>query len=280
MSNKILVIGGNGKTGRKIVTRLEAQGADVRIGSRSGSPAFDWEDASTWEAAFEGVNKAYITFQPDLAVPGALDAIEGICKVAKKAQVEKLVLLSGKGEREAELCEQAVMSSGLNYTIVRASWFNQNFSESFFLDPVIAGHVALPQANVPIPFVDTDDIADVAVEALLNDEHNGNIYQLTGPRLLTFKDVVAEIAKASGRDVSFTPITVTAYTDMMKEQGVPEEFVWLVGYLFTEVLGGESISEQTNDIEKVLGRKPKDFTQYAAEVAATGLWNQTEEAAV
>lgn len=280
MSNKILVIGGNGKTGRKIVTRLEAKGADVRIGSRTGSPAFDWEDASTWEAAFEGVNKAYITFQPDLAVPGALDAIEGICKVAKKAQVEKLVLLSGKGEREAELCEQAVMSSGIDYTIVRASWFNQNFSESFFLDPVVAGHVALPQANMPIPFVDTDDIADVAVEALLNDEHNGNVYQLTGPRLLTFKDVIAEIAKASGRDITFTPITVTAYTDMMKEQGVPEEFVWLVGYLFTEVLGGESISEQTNDIEKVLGRKPKDFAQYAAEIAATGLWNQTEEAVV
>ncbi len=274
MSQRILVIGGTGKTGRKIVTSLTEKGHEVRVGSRKSSPAFDWDDAATWADAFEGVQKAYITFQPDLAVPGALAALEQLVNVARNAKVQKLVLLSGKGEREAELCEQAVINSGLDYTIVRASWFNQNFSESFFLEPIQAGHVALPQANIGIPFVDTDDIADVAVEVLLDDKHNGQIYQLTGPELLTFKQAVAEIASASAREISFMPITISAYTGMMEAQGVPKEFVWLVGYLFTEVLGGAFISEITNDIELVLGRKPKTFAAYAKEAAATGVWSE------
>ncbi|MEZ5018285.1 MAG: NmrA family NAD(P)-binding protein [Flavipsychrobacter sp.] len=274
MTEKILVIGGNGKTGRKIVARLTEQNQIVRVGSRNGSPAFDWEDANTWPAALEGMDKAYITFQPDLAVPGALEKIEALTILAKKSGLQKLVLLSGKGEREAELCEQVVINSGINYTIVRASWFNQNFSESFFLDPILAGHVALPKPEAKVPYVDTDDIADVAVAALLNDEHNGKIYQLTGERLLTFKEVVDEINAATGRTISFTPITLTAYTGMLKEQGVPKDFIWLIGYLFEELLSDTSISERSNDIEKVLGRKPKDFSTYVKETAATGVWNQ------
>ncbi len=217
----------------------------------------------------------YITFQPDLAVPGALEAIEGLTKEAKRSGLRKLVLLSGKGEREAELCEQVVIHSGIDFTIVRASWFNQNFSESFFLDPILAGHVALPMAKTKVPYVDTDDIADVVVAALLNDEHNGQIYELTGPRLLTFEDVIQEISTATGRDISFTPISLNAYTKMLQEFEVPSDYIWLINYLFTEVLGDERNSVVTHDIEKVLGRKPKDFSDYVQEVAATGVWNPT-----
>lgn len=272
MNNKTLVIGGTGKTGRKIVARLQEKGQDVRIGSRNGSPAFDWDAPETWTAAMQDISKVYITYQPDLAVPGALASIEKLVEIAKKQGVQKLVLLSGKGEREAELCEQVVINSGLDHTIVRASWFNQNFSESFFLDPILAGHVALPQANAQIPFVDTDDIADVVVEALINDKHNGKIYQLTGERLLTFKDVVAEIATATGRDIVFMPITMSAYVGMLEEHNVPKDYIWLINYLFTEVLGDERISEMSNDIELVLGRKPKDFTTYAKETAEAEIW--------
>ncbi len=275
MKNKsnILVIGGTGKTGRKVANKLTKAGHNVRIGSRAATPSFDWDKPEGWSLAMKGMDKVYITFQPDLAVPGALDAIEELTKQAKKCNVKKLVLLSGKGEREAQLCEQVVIHSGIDYTIVRSSWFNQNFSESFFLEPIIEGFVALPQAEVKIPFVDTDDIADVAVAALLNDDHNGKIYQLTGPRLLTFKEVVQEISKATRREISFTPIALSAYTGVMKQQGVPADFIWLVEYLFSEVLGNTSISEITNDIENVLGRKPKDFSEYIKETTATGIWN-------
>lgn len=272
MSN-ILVIGGTGKTGRKVVNRLIKAGHKVRIGSRSASPAFDWEQPETWSESLQGMDIVYITFQPDLAVPGALEAIEELIRKAKQSSVRKVVLLSGKGEREAELCEQVVIHSGLDYTIVRASWFNQNFSESFFLEPILEGSVALPHADVKVPYVDTDDIADVAVAALLNEKHNGQIYQLTGPRQLTFKEVIQEISEATGRDIAFTPIALSAYTQVMKQQGVPADFIWLIEYLFTEVLGNPDNAEITHDIEKVLGRKPKDFSEYVKETVAKGVWH-------
>tara|TARA_R110001592_G_scaffold366_10_gene2141 strand:- start:22199 stop:23041 length:843 start_codon:yes stop_codon:yes gene_type:complete len=272
-TSNILVIGGTGKTGRKVASKLTEIGHKVRIGSRSASPSFDWDNPETWTEAMQGMDKVYITFQPDLAVPGALEAIEELTKQAKRSDVKKLVLLSGKGEREAELCEQVVIHSGLDYTIVRASWFNQNFSESFFLEPILEGFVALPQADVKVPYVDTDDIADVVVAALLNEEHNGKTYQLTGPKSLTFKEVIEEISEITRRDIAFTPIALPAYVNMMKQQGVPSDFVWLIEYLFSEVLGNPSNSEITNDVENVLGRKPKDFLDYVKETAVTGIWN-------
>lgn len=271
--NRILVIGGTGKTGRKVAERLSAQEQIVRIGSRNQSPAFDWEDSSTWDAALEGMDQVYITFQPDLAVPGALEAIEELTKKAKHAGIGKLVLLSGKGEKEAELCEQVIIHSGLDHTIVRASWFNQNFSESFFLDPIVAGHVALPKAEALVPYVDTDDIADVVTAALTQPGHNGKIYELTGPELLKFEEVVDRIAKATGRELQFTPITLSAYIKMLEEYQVPSDYIWLINYLFSEVLDKKSNAVVTNDIEKVLGRKPKDFTTYVNETAASGVWN-------
>lgn len=272
-TENILVIGGTGKTGRRIVNLLSALGHNVRVGSRSAVPSFDWHQPEEWSKALDGMDKVYITYQPDLAVPGALEAIKELAKKAQRNGIKKLVLLSGKGEREAELCEQVVIHSGLDYTIVRASWFNQNFSENFLLEPILEGFVALPQAEVKIPFVDTDDIAQVAVKALLEDEHNGQIYQLTGPSTLTFKEAIHEIAKASDRDITFIPITVQEYGDGMRKANLPDDFVWLIEYLFTEVLGNPNNSEITNDIEKILGRKPIAFNEYVQEAAASGVWN-------
>ncbi len=274
-TENILVIGGTGKTGRRIVKQLMALGHNVRIGSRSNTPSFDWHQPENWANAVEGMDKIYITYQPDLAVPGALDAIEELVNLSKRAKVKKLVLLSGKGEREAQLCEQVVIHSGLDYTIVRASWFNQNFSENFLLEPILDGFVALPQAEVNIPWVDVDDIAAVAVKALTDDKHNGQIYQLTGPRTLTFREAVAEIATASNRNIAFAPITIKEYGDGMRKAGLPDDFVWLIEYLFTEVLGNAELAEVSHDIEKVLGRKPIDFSEYAERTAKTKIWNAT-----
>lgn len=273
MKSNILVIGGTGKTGRKVVQRLQALQQNVRIGSRNEDPAFDWQNPATWPAALEGMEKVYVTFQPDLAVPGALEAIEALVRQAQKSGIKKMALLSGKGEKEAELCEQVVINSGLSYTIIRASWFNQNFSESFFLGPILAGHVALPQAEAKVPYVDTDDIAEVAVEVLMSDKHNGQIYELTGPRTLTFPEVVGEISKATGRPIDFTPISLSAYTKMLEEFQLPADYIWLINYLFSEVLAAEGNNVVTSDIEKVLGRKAKDFSEYVQETVASGVWN-------
>ncbi|MDN5204878.1 NmrA family NAD(P)-binding protein [Fulvivirgaceae bacterium BMA10] len=271
-NRKILVIGGKGKTGRKVVERLNNRSIDVRIGSRTEEPAFDWENPGTWVGALADIDTVYITYQPDLAVPGALNTIKEFTSVAVANGIKKMVILSGRGEKEAQLCEQVVMNAGVDWTVVRCDWFNQNFSESFFLDPILAGQVALPRAETQIPFIDTDDIADVVVESLLHDKHNGKIHELTGPRLLTFKDVVKEISKAIGRDIRFNSISIDEYVEMLRAIEVPENYIWLINYLFTHVLDGRNATI-TDGVEKVLGRKAKDFSEYVKETALSGVWN-------
>ncbi|MGB7394539.1 MAG: NAD(P)H-binding protein [Pricia sp.] len=271
-TQKILVLGATGKTGRRVATRLEKLNYQVRKGSRQEDPSFDWDDSTTWPGALQDMDAVYITFQPDLAVPGALETIKAFSTAMVSAGIQKVVLLSGRGETEAERCEQVIMDSGLDWTIVRASWFNQNFSESFFLDSILAGHVALPKNDALVPYIDADDIADVVVEVLLKAEHSGKIYELTGPQQFTFEQVMQKISQAAEREVKFEPIPLEAYISGMKEAGVPEDYVWLIGYLFTEILTEEN-AVITNDVEHVLGRKPKDFETYARETAATGVWD-------
>ncbi len=280
MKDNILVIGGTGKTGRKVVEQLKKRNQNVRIGSRNESPSFEWEDPTSWSKALEGIDKVYIVFYPDLAVPGAFEAIQGLTEAAKKAGVKKAVLLSGKGEKEAERCEQLVANSGLDYTLVRASWFNQNFSESFFLEPVLSGHVALPMPDTKIPFVDTGDIAEVVVEALLNDAHNGKTYEITGPEALTFEEAVDIIAQATERDLKYQAVTQEEYNAMLKDAGVPSDYIWLFDYLFREVLGNPNNQLVTTDVEKILGRKATDFRAYVHKTVKSGLWNPSVSATI
>lgn len=272
MKTNYLIIGGTGKTGRKVVSNLKKQGCNVRIGSRSNTPSFEWEDPSNWSDVLDGIDRMYIVFYPDLAVPGAYEAIERLIDVAKTAGVRKAVLLSGKGEKEAERCEELIANSGMDYTMVRASWFNQNFSESFFLDPVLSGEVALPMPDAKIPFVDTGDIADVVTAVLTDDKHNGQTYEVTGPRKLTFGEVVEEISRATGRPITYRPITLEEYSEGLNMAGVPADYIWLFEYLFREVLGNPKNQVVSKDIERVLGRKAKDFSEYAKSTAESGVW--------
>jgi len=267
-----LVLGGTGKTGRRVVERLTARGLPRRVGSRSGEPPFDWEDRATWTPALRDVGSVYVTYQPDLAVPGAADAVRSFAELAVDNGVRRLVLLSGRGEEGAELGEQAVRESGAEWTILRASFFGQNFSESFFLEPVLGGEVALPAGNVAEPFVDAEDIADVAVAALMEDGHAGELYELTGPRLLTFAEAVGDISRAAGREVRYVPISAEEFASALAEQDVPPEVVSLLTYLFTEVLDGRN-AHLTDGVRRALGREPRDFADYARDAAATGVWN-------
>ena len=254
-----------------MVDRLHARNVPVRVGSRGGTPPFDWEDRSTWTPALEGVGAVYVSFYPDLAVPGAPEATAEFTEHALERGVRRLVLLSGRGEAEAQRSEQALQASGADWTIVRCSWFNQNFSESFFLDPVLAGAVALPAGDVPEPFVDAGDIADVAAAALTDDRHIGERYELTGPRMLTFADAVAEIGRASGRDLSYDEIPMEAFAAGLSEQGQPADIVEFMQYLFGEVLDGRN-AYVTDGVQRAIGREPRDFSDFAREAAAAGVF--------
>jgi uncharacterized protein YbjT (DUF2867 family) len=268
-----LVVGGTGKTGRRVAAELERRGVPTRIGSRAARPAFDWDDRATWAPLLDGVRAAYISFFPDLAVPGAAETVGAFAEAAREAGVERLVLLSGRGEDEAQHAETAVRAAGLPTTVIRASWFMQNFGESFLLDAVRDGTVALPvAATVAEPFVDVDDIADIAVAALTEDGHAGELYEVTGPRLLTFAEAVAEIGAATGRELTSMSIPIEAYTSEAAAHGVAPEEIALLTYLFTEVLGGRNESV-TDDVRRALGRPPRDFTGYVADTATTGTWH-------
>ncbi|HET9736535.1 MAG TPA: NAD(P)H-binding protein [Solirubrobacteraceae bacterium] len=267
----ILVLGGTGKTGRRVVDRLQARDVPVRVGSRTAAPRFDWEDRSTWTPALAGVRAVYVSYYPDLAIPGAPEAIAEFTDHALARGVRRLVLLSGRGEAEAQRSEAALQASGADWTIVRCSWFNQNFSESFFLDPVLAGEVALPAGDMPEPFVDADDIADVAVAALTDDRHIGELYELTGPRMLTFADAVAEIGRASGRELTYETIPMDAFAAGLTEQGVPRDIVEFLQYLFGEVLDGRN-AYVADGVQRAIGREPRDFADFAREAAAAGVF--------
>jgi uncharacterized protein YbjT (DUF2867 family) len=270
-STTTLVIGGTGKTGRRVAERLKQAGESVRIGSRGAAVPFDWEDRASWGKALRDVHAAYVTYQPDLAVPGALETVRAFFTQAIDAGVQKLVLLSGRGEPEARAAEEALQATRADWTILRASWFNQNFSENFFLDPILAGEVALPDSLAAEPFVDAEDIADIAAAALTTNTHSRRLYELTGPEAITFRDAIAEIARATGRAIAFLPVSGDAYRAELVRQQVPREVIDLVMYLFTTVLDGRN-TPIARGVQQALGRPPRSFAEYVLRTAAAGVW--------
>ena len=268
-----LVLGGTGKTGRRVVERLNARGVPIRIGSRSAELPFEWQDQTTWAPMLQDVASVYIVYYPDLAVPGAADTIRSFVEQAVQSGVRRMVLLSGRGEEEAQRCERIVQEGGADWTILRAGWFSQNFSEDFLRDLVLSGVVALPAGDVGEPFIDAEDIADVAVAALTGSGHSGQLYELTGPRLLTLAEAVGEIAKATGREIAFVSMSPEEFASRSAEQGVPADVVALLTYLFSEVMDGRN-AHLTDGVQRALGRAPRDFTEYARDAAAAGFWRQ------
>jgi uncharacterized protein YbjT (DUF2867 family) len=271
-SRPVLVLGGTGKTGRRVVERLAGRGLPVRVGSRAGQPPFDWEDRSTWAPALDGAGSVYLTYYPDLALPGAVDAAGAFAELAVRMDVPRLVLLSGRGEPEAERAEEAVRDTGAELTVVRSTWFMQNFSEDYMVDHVLSGEIRLPAGDVPEPFVDAGDIADVAVAALTDDRHVGQLYELTGPRSLTFAEVAEEIGRAAGREIRYAPVSLEQHAAEAAAHGVPDEVIELLTYLFSEVVDGRNAAT-TDGVRRALGRDGRDFRDYASDAAATGVWN-------
>jgi nucleoside-diphosphate-sugar epimerase len=263
-----LVIGGTGKTGRRVADRLVKAGRQVRIGSRSAALPFDWEKQDTWDRVLQGVKAAYVAYQPDLAVPGALEIVEAFFDRAISNEVE------------AEQAERALQATSMDWTILRSSWFFQNFSESFFLDPILAGPVALPVVeSVAEPFIDVEDIADIAVAALTDPQHSRQLYELTGSKALTFADAlakpllwrIAEIARVTGREIAFVPVSADDYRAELVRQGVPDDYIELVLYLFATLFDGRNIP-LADGVQRALGRPPSEFSDYVRQTAATGIW--------
>jgi uncharacterized protein YbjT (DUF2867 family) len=273
----ILLTGGTGTTGRRIADRLRARHVAVRIASRSGTPAFDWDQPATWPAVLDGATAAYIAYSPDIAMPGAVDIVDRFSRAAVDAGVEHLVLLAGRGEPEAEVAEQHVRDSGARWTIVRASWFAQNFSEGMLLDATRSGTIVMPARDVGEPFVDVEDIADVAATALVEPGHDGRTYDVTGPRLLTFTDAAAELAAAAGRPITFVEVSPAEFVAEAVAEGLPIELADWIVTLCAVVLDGRN-EHLGHGVQQALGRAPRDFLDFAIRAAAEGAWTTADAA--
>ncbi|MCR9114939.1 MAG: NAD(P)H-binding protein [Rhodobacteraceae bacterium] len=266
----ILVIGATGKTGRRVATKLAASGHAVRHGSRNSTTPFDWEAPETWAPALTGARAAYVTYFPDLAFPGAVDKLGSLCETASDCGVEHLVLLSGRGEHHARLGEQVVRDSGIDFTIVRAAWFAQNYSEGYLRDPILAGVLPMPGGDIAEPIIDIEDIADVAVAALTEDGHKGALYEVTGPRLMSFAQMAEELTSAIGRPIRHIPISFDEFHANIAEAGGT-----FVADVFTaiarETLDGRN-AHVTDGVQRALGRPPRDFADFARSEARSGTW--------
>lgn len=270
-----LVIGGHGKTGRRVAQRLAAAGRATRVVSRSTELPFDWHDESTWGLALAGTSSAYVTFQPDITVPGALEILTAFGAAARDHGLDHIVLLSGRGEEQAEACEVAVAESGVRTTIVRCAFFAQNFSEGFLAGDVRAGVFALPAADVTEPIVDIDDVADVAAAALLGQVQPGRVYECTGPELLTFHDIAVDLSKATARTITYLPVGAEEYAVAAAAAGVPADEAEMLGELFAHIFDGHN-SSITSGVQEALGRPARSFADFASQAAATGVWDEVQ----
>ncbi|WP_088328315.1 NAD(P)H-binding protein [Lacimicrobium sp. SS2-24] len=256
-----LIIGSTGKTGSRVMQRLKTLGYMPKGAARTGEVHFDWEAPTTWAPALNGIDSVYITYYPDLAMPRAPEDISCFCALAKMKGVRHITLLSGRGEPAAQRCEDIVRQSGIDWTIVRAAWFNQNFSEGLFRQFITQGNIALPVNSVTEPFVDIDDLADVVVASLTEPGHEGQLYEITGPELLSFPQLAVRFSALLKRQVTFEQVSLEEFQHRLEQQNVAPEFIAALTYLFTEVLDGRS-EFLTDGVQRALGREPKSFNQY------------------
>jgi len=270
-NSPVVIIGNTGKTGSRVQQRLESMNINTRGVSRSSTPVFDWEQPDTWHEALAGAQALYVSYQPDLAVPNAAKDIQALTEVAKAAGTKHVVLLSGRGEPGAQRAEKILELSGLDWNVVRASWFMQNFSESFMREGIVSGTLALPADHVLEPFVDADDIADVAVAMLTKPELRNRVAEVTGPRAITFAEGVDIIAKATNTCIDYQPLTIDQFIDALKQESTPDDILWLMRELFTNVLDGRN-TPITTGVSDVLGRPATSFRDYARRAARIGAW--------
>lgn len=276
-TDTFLVLGASGKSGRRVAARLRLRGHCVRSASRSSETPFDWSDPSGWNAALSGIAAVYVV-PPSVSGP-----VHEFVGRAEDAGVRRVVLLSGRGAdrwgdtdfgRDMRDAEDAVRASELEWTVLRPNNFDQNFDEELWYPPVKAGRLALPAGDVPEPFIDLEDVADVAAAVLTDpDRHGGKTYELSGPRAITFAEAAELIARAAGRPVAYEQVSPEEYRSLLQDQGVPPDDAHHVAEMFV-MMEKALLNTTTDAVAEVLGRPARTFEDYVLRTAAKGVWSQ------
>jgi len=272
MSGTILVLGATGTVGRPLVRALLAKGETVKAASRAGQPvegapgvAFDFADPATFEAAFDGVDRAYVL------LPGGNIAITElllpVIRVAAAHRV-KVVFQSVMGAdaddaipyRQVEI---ALERSGTPFVILRPNWFADNF-HSFWKAGIAAGRIALPAGEGRSSFIDARDIADSAAAALTTDRFDGQAFTLTGPEAFGYAEAAQVLGAAIGRAVRYEAISDDVFVAMLAGAGVPETYGRFLATIFHPVREGWTAAV-TGDVATLAGHAPRSLATYAVD---------------
>jgi len=267
---RFVVLGAGGKTGGRVAHRLRARGYAVSEASRSTTPRFDWGDSSTWGPTLEGATGLYATYFPDLAAPGATEAVAGLAEVAREAGVDRAVLLSGRGEPAARAGEDAFLAGLPGADVVRCAWFDQNFTEGIFIPAVASGVISLPApSGAAEPFVDAEDIADCAVELLTRPSPAGGVHELTGPSAVTLAEVAEILGAARSAPIRYEETDLAGFARVLEEEGLPPDDAEALAYVFAETFDGRN-TPTTTTVHDLLGRSPRTLTAFAADAQRAG----------
>ena len=274
---EILVVGATGKTGGRVSAQLAAKGVSVRAASRTPAPdtanvtpiRFDWDDSGTYALALDGVDGVY--FVPPSFRTDYPPLVAAFLEAVTAAGVERIVYLSARGAVAGDhipmrAAEMSLEKAGLPATVLRPAWFAQNFTESF-LYPLVRdqGVVAVPTGAGRTPFVDLEDVAAVAVAALLEDGHQDQLYDLSGPEPMTWSEAAETIGKVTGREIGFVDVPPADWEAAAIGMGVPADYAAHVSELFSVVRDGRE-DHVSPDVAQVLGREPRSFGDWAESV--------------
>ena len=280
MSDTILVTGSTGKVGSQVVEQLAAAGAKVRAAvqatsnveaiKRAGAETavMDFNDRASVSEALRGVGRAFLIMP---LVHNMVEANSGFVEEAAKAGVKQIVKLSVLGaDAEPPIVlagwhremEKKIESSGIHFTFIRPTHFMQNFLGM----PTIKSQAAFYQStgDGKSAYVDTADIAAVTVKALTQGGHEGKMYAVTGPEALSNYDVAEILSRVTGKQISYVDVSDDVIRSGMKAGGLPEWVIETLIELNASQKAGMT-AQVSPDVEKVTGRKPKSFDQWAGE---------------
>lgn len=269
----ILVTTPNGKVGSALAAQLLERGEAVRLGAHTPAKAqadfaqaqvvhFDFGDPASVRAALAGVAALY------LAAPATTDPeqVNRVVDLAVEAGVRRIVRLSAAGVEHSETglrqIERHIEGSGVEWTMLRPSWFFQNYSTANAAAIRERGAIFEAAGDGKTAFVDTRDIAAVAVRALTESGHHGQGYTITGGRAYDRSEVASAIGAAAGRPVRYVALTDAAFRDSVAPLGWPPEYVELMSGLYAAVRAGHTAAT-TDVVQRVTGQAPISLEQFA-----------------
>ncbi|KAG9234145.1 fungal-specific transcription factor domain-containing protein [Amylocarpus encephaloides] len=284
----ILLLGGTGKVSSRIAPLLSKANYATIQASRSSkavSPCpncsgvkFDWFDESTYGIPFSG-SKILAIFIVAPPVLEGLPLVQKFVGVARKSGVNRFVLLSASiiGVGDGPAMSQVsgyIEGLGVEYAILRPTWFMENFSEQQHL-PTICGasQIITATGDGKLPFVSANDIAAVAFHALTNGKPHNTDHLILGPELFTYDEAASLISRHLGRHITHIKISEQDLANGMKSAGMPVDYADMLAQLDTFIKEGKE--ERMNDcVERITGRKPRKLEEFVQEAVEGGVWGR------